>query len=571
MPYVKIKPHYGNVHDLLHYITNEDKTDSGILVTGVNCHAELAETEFKNTRSQLFKNKNVGKRLAYHLVQSFHPEDDISPEEAHEIAVKMCKELYPDFQCVVSTHIDRGHIHNHIAINAYSLTGRKYKDKMNDEKEGLYAARNKSDEIAKEYGCFILPPSSRKFVKSNQKSDIYRYYKKATWKSMLLSEMQELKHKCSSLDEFIVKLFELGYDIKFGKYIAVKPQGKERYARLKTISEEFSEENLRAFYEGKFLQYGSLDSNKTYSKTEINRPYLSAYRDVQAMLLVTAGYASKNSGYPAFNSAVNKTYTQSSKLQQILDILNEENINSFDDLQDRIEYYNNEIHSLNKKVRKLEKTYNGVMEKIEKAQDYIFLSKEYRYCEYYKSIDPDYKLPDEMVYYEQIKADLGFEDVDDAKHFIMENSHIRKEINSLRSDVFDLQQKLYRLDLMKEKELLKSDMFIHNIKVGNNRIDYKHSTDKEWCIEIPYAKNVFVFIDKRLATYNHKNGYNTLFLVNDMKYDIYLKDKSGNLVKDTYLSGEQFDRLVADLKKENIRQHKNVDKNNPPVQRTNNN
>ena len=56
-----------------------------------------------------------GNRVAYHIIQSFSPKDNIKPEQANEIGKKLCEELYPDFQCIISTHIDKGHIHNHIS------------------------------------------------------------------------------------------------------------------------------------------------------------------------------------------------------------------------------------------------------------------------------------------------------------------------------------------------------------------------------------------------------------------------------------------------------------------------
>ena len=551
MPYVKRKAHYGNVSDLIDYIMNDDKTDDGLLVTGINCNAQLAVTQFNATRQ---KYHNRGKRTAYHLIQSFAPMDNITPEQAHEIGIRMCEELYPNFQCVVTTHIDRGHIHNHIAINSVNLSGRKLNDKTNDDKEGLYAARNKSDEISSEYGCYILPKTTFKFKSSNNKSEIYRYYKHKTWRDTIALQMKELKFKCKSLDEFIIKLFELGYDVKFGKYIAIKLQGKERYVRLKTIGEEYSEENLRLYFEGKSPLLKN--ASKEYEETEFNKRYVRTYREIQACLLVTTGFSAKNSGYPKFQDAIQKTMSQSSKIQALLDVLQAENINSFDDLQNKIEGYNEQIYEANKEIKKIEKQNKSLLERIEKAQEFIFLTKEYKYVEYYKSLDSSYTIPEEMKYYEKIRDELGITSIDEAKQIIIESSGIRKQINSLRSEVYDLQQKLFRLDLMKEKELLKSDLFIHNIKVGNNRIDYKNSTKDRWCIELPYSRNTFVFIDKKLSTFNHKYGYNTLFLINDKKYDIYVKDDEGKLVKDTYLSGEQLDRLVADLKKENTQKHK---------------
>ena len=142
VPYTKRIVHHNQIDELINYITNEEKTDNGLLVTGVNCSAITSIQEFKNTFTK-FQPK--GNRVGYHLIQSFSPQDKIEPEQAHEIGVRLCKELYPNYQAVVTTHIDRGHIHNHIAINSINLAGKKLNDKLSDKKEGLYAYKEKSD------------------------------------------------------------------------------------------------------------------------------------------------------------------------------------------------------------------------------------------------------------------------------------------------------------------------------------------------------------------------------------------------------------------------------------------
>ena len=238
MPYTKRIVHHNQIDELINYITNEEKTDNGLLVTGVNCSAITSIQEFKNTFTK-FQPK--GNRVGYHLIQSFSPQDKIEPEQAHEIGVRLCKELYPNYQAVVTTHIDKGHIHNHIAINSINLAGKKLNDKLSDKKEGLYAYKEKSDELAAEYGCYVLPKFEFDKTKKKQSSKYYAYNHQ-TWRKRILDEMSELKLECNSLSEFITKLFDLGYDVKYGKYISVKPQGKERFVRLKTLSDEFSED-----------------------------------------------------------------------------------------------------------------------------------------------------------------------------------------------------------------------------------------------------------------------------------------------------------------------------------------
>ena len=100
----------------LEYVMNDSKTDGGMLVSGHNCNPEMAVYEFKQNNNQY--DKLDDDLSCYHIVQSFDFRDNITPKEVNEIGIKLCEKLYPEFQCVVATHVDRGHLHNHIIINA---------------------------------------------------------------------------------------------------------------------------------------------------------------------------------------------------------------------------------------------------------------------------------------------------------------------------------------------------------------------------------------------------------------------------------------------------------------------
>lgn len=123
----------------------------------------------------------------------------------------MCKELYPDFQCVISTHIDKGHIHNHIAINSINLNGKKLEDRLSNKKEGLYALSDTSDKIAKQYGCFVMP---RKTYLKSKEGNYYYQYKRQTWKEQIQNDIEKFIYKCNSIDELLDELSIKGYSIK---------------------------------------------------------------------------------------------------------------------------------------------------------------------------------------------------------------------------------------------------------------------------------------------------------------------------------------------------------------------
>lgn len=189
MPYTKRKPHYNTATTLIDYILNDDKTDNGLLTSSLNCSVDFAAKEFKNNN---IKWKTKGNRVAYHLVQSFHPDDPITPEQANELGRRLCEELYGEFQCVIATHIDRRHIHNHIAINAVSVNGRKLEDRLANKNEGMYGYKVVSDRLAKEYGCFVLPAQT---ISIHKNKDYYYEYKAQSWKETIKADIDRIKNK----------------------------------------------------------------------------------------------------------------------------------------------------------------------------------------------------------------------------------------------------------------------------------------------------------------------------------------------------------------------------------------
>ena len=175
MPVTKRTPHYGSPKELLEYILDEKHNEEKVgAVSSINCNTETALQEFRDVQKK-FNMK--GNRVAYHIIQSFSPKDNITEEQANEIGKRLCEELYPNYQCVISTHIDKGHLHNHIAINAINLDGKKLGDRLTNEKEGLYGLSDTSDKIASEYGCYIMP---RKTYLNSKDKDYYYQYKEQT-------------------------------------------------------------------------------------------------------------------------------------------------------------------------------------------------------------------------------------------------------------------------------------------------------------------------------------------------------------------------------------------------------
>jgi len=243
MAVTKIKAIKTNLKKALDYIMDESKTDGKLLVTGGNCAPEVAYLEFKMTEEtcnfvigdRATKSKNLG----YHMIQSFDKKDKITPEEAHRIGIELAEKFIGSkHEYVVTTHIDKGHIHNHIIFNAYSYSTYR---KFNCHKNVFKEIRAISDELCKENGLSIVedPKGKGKSYKE------YLEFKKGTsWKAQIKETIDLLINNVKSFEEFKKEMNNLGFEIKEGKHISFKAPNQERYCRGKTIGENYTREKI---------------------------------------------------------------------------------------------------------------------------------------------------------------------------------------------------------------------------------------------------------------------------------------------------------------------------------------
>ena len=127
----------------LQYITNAKKSEEGILVSGIHC-ASHPKVAYKQMMNNKIKYEKGDKNQGYHFVQSFKENEITDPSQAHDIGKEWANKLLEDkYQYVIATHIDKGHIHNHIIINSVNTDGKKY----NANKESLHKARDRKSVV----------------------------------------------------------------------------------------------------------------------------------------------------------------------------------------------------------------------------------------------------------------------------------------------------------------------------------------------------------------------------------------------------------------------------------------
>ena len=237
MAVTKIKPVKSTLSKALDYIENPDKTDGKMLVSSFGCSYETADIEFGYTLSQAL---DKGSNLAFHLIQSFAP-GEVDYEKAHEIGKQLADAVTKgQHEYVVTTHIDKGHIHNHVIFCAVNFVDHH---KYNSNKRSYYGIRNMSDKLCRENGLSVVVPGKGSKGKSYAE---YQAEKTGTsWKGKLKIAVDALIPQVSSFEELLQRLQAAGYEIKPGKYVSCRAPGQERFTRLKTLGADYTEEAIR--------------------------------------------------------------------------------------------------------------------------------------------------------------------------------------------------------------------------------------------------------------------------------------------------------------------------------------
>ena len=214
-----------------------------MLVSSFGCSFETADIEFGFTLSQAL---DKGNNLAHHLIQAFEP-GEIDYEKAHEIGRQLADAVTKgQHEYVLTTHIDKGHIHNHVIFCAVNFIDHR---KYNSNKRSYYGIRNISDRLCRENGLSVVVPGK------GSKGKSYAEYQAekigASWKGKLKIAVDALIPQVSSFEELLSRLEAAGYEIKPGKYVSCRAPGQERFTRLKTLGADYTEEAIKERISGK--------------------------------------------------------------------------------------------------------------------------------------------------------------------------------------------------------------------------------------------------------------------------------------------------------------------------------
>ena len=240
MAVTKIKAIRGTLSKAIAYILNPEKTDEKLLVSSYGCASETAAREFEWTRKIAEqKGMNPVRIIARHVIQSFEI-GEVAPELAHEIGKQFADEILGGkYEYVLTTHIDKDHVHNHLIFNAVDFVNyHAYKS----YKRIYYDMREVSDRLCKENGLSVIPPSQNKGMGYKEYTEAKRG---TSWKQKLKQTIDRLVITAKDYDDFLRLMQEAGYEIKTGKYISFRAEGQERFTRSKTIGENYTEERIK--------------------------------------------------------------------------------------------------------------------------------------------------------------------------------------------------------------------------------------------------------------------------------------------------------------------------------------
>lgn len=314
MPVIDHKAIHTTVKKFLDYIVNGDKTEQGLLVTGINISTNTDEAydAFKYTyvyfsKDSIYDKQKInytrnekgqlvehGKVVMHHYFQSFDPKEKITPEEANAIGVEWAKKTFgDDFQVIVSTHVDTDHIHNHFAVCPFSLSGKRW---ISNDKTLKYC-RKISDKIVKEHGLSTIDnPQS----KNNGKRKEWEARQNGTsWKKALCDKLDALilKNDVNTLEDIQKELQKEGYYVRLGKYMTIKPPDQKRSIRTENLDRIYGGYSMRE------LEYRLKHKNKEISISAISQmsglqKYYAIYmRSLQITVFKTNGKKDKNKTY----------------------------------------------------------------------------------------------------------------------------------------------------------------------------------------------------------------------------------------------------------------------------------
>lgn len=436
------------------YILNPEKTDEKLLVSSYGCASETAAREFEWTRKIAEqKGMNPVRIIARHVIQSFEI-GEVTPELAHEIGKQFADEILGGkYEYVLTTHIDKDHVHNHLIFNAVDFVDyHAYKS----YKRIYYDMREVSDRLCKENGLSVIPPSQNKGMGYKEYTEAKRG---TSWKQKLKQTIDRLVITAKDYDDFLRLMQEAGYEIKTGKYISFRAEGQERFTRSKTIGENYTEERIKERIAGR---------TPRRSQRQTVPKGISLIGDIQERirLIDSKGYEHK------------AKLTILKEAARTLNYLTENNLLQYADLEKKVEDVHSSYDRTGKELKDVEARLREVQPLIKNISNYQRLKPVYDAFQRAKD-KPSFKAKHEaeLVIFEAARSTLlamqGDEKLPSLKTLQAEQQRLLEEQQRLYDERAKLKKEVKQIETIKSNV----DTFLAP-SVDHDR-DHLRSTQRE--------------------------------------------------------------------------------------------
>lgn len=436
------------------YILNPEKTDEKLLVSSYGCASETAAREFEWTRKIAEqKGMNPVRIIARHVIQSFEI-GEVTPELAHEIGKQFADEILGGkYEYVLTTHIDKDHVHNHLIFNAVDFVDyHAYKS----YKRIYYDMREVSDRLCKENGLSVIPPSQNKGMGYKEYTEAKRG---TSWKQKLKQTIDRIVITAKDYDDFLRLMQEAGYEIKTGKYISFRAKGQERFTRSKTIGENYTEERIKERIAGR---------TPRRSQRQTTPKGISLIGDIQERirLIDSRGYEYK------------AKLTILKEAARTLNYLTENSLLQYADLEKKVEDVHSSYDRTGKELKGVEARLREVQPLIKNISNYQRLKPVY---------DAFQKTKDKPSFKAKHEAELVIFEAARSTLLAMQGDEKLPSLKTLQAEqqrLLEEQQRLYdeRAKLKKEVkqiETIKSNVDTFLASSADHDRDHLRSTQRE--------------------------------------------------------------------------------------------
>ena len=343
-----------SLQDALDYAANRDKTEQSCFESSYACTLETAFADMRQTKEQWHKPGGV---QGYHLVQSFAA-GEVTPELAHQIAKELAdRVLGGQYEYVIGTHLNTGHIHSHIVWNSVSrIDGKKY---HSNGKSYVTEIRAASDELCRKYKLSVIDTETSHHVAKPYAEWLAEKNGQPTWRTAIRQDVDDAIQQSLTWRQFLSVLERKGYEVRMGrKYPVLRPPGKERFVRFKTLGKRYTPEAIqtrilypqfnRCFVENSpCVQYGRLHGGKPRRK-------LTGLRALYYRYLYELGALPRKPSRPSY-AVRQDAYKLDQRIRQ-MEFLSRNNIDTLTQLETHRQALQTEIRQLLTKRKQLPKT-----------------------------------------------------------------------------------------------------------------------------------------------------------------------------------------------------------------------